>query len=177
MNDDPISIPPFPLKIVTSCLIALLLVAPVVGLIVLGNPGALPIVIMAGFTLIGLTLGLMFLHRIILWIYFRFYWYLMAALYVAVVVFGFYVAVSSAPSPDVSHLDTLPAWAKILLVPGACVGLVAIILAFRHHLPPVVQVFNPPPTQPPPAPQKQILNTAQQIATRKKDLGLDDDEG
>lgn len=179
MHDDPTSIPPLPLKITASALVALFIILPIVSLILMGELGSIPVIVLGGLTFVGFMLGLMFVHRIILWIHYRFYWYVMAAWYVVLAVFAYIVIVPTITPLQIATVNRLPLWGQSLLVPGAIVGIVALVLVFRHgRLPSPPNNAPPIPTgvNPPPAPNKptQMLSTAQQIAARKSNLGIDD---
>lgn len=180
MNDDPTTVPPLPLKIVTAALIALFVVLPTGRVILQSNFASIPLMVAGGLSFVGLILGLMFLHRIILWIHYRFYWYIMAAFYTLLAVTAAIFFRPLFTPLQIGGLSSMSLIGQSLLIPGAIVGIVAIVLAFRHgRLPTPANVEQPVvPTPPPisvPPPQKRILDSAQQIAARKKDLGLDDD--
>lgn len=183
MNDDPVSVPPLPLKIVTAALIALFVVLPTGRVILQSDFASVPLMVAGGLSFVGLILGLMFLHRIILWIHYRFYWYIMAAFYTLLAVTAAIFFRPLFTPLQIGGLSSMSLVGQSLLIPGAIVGIVAIVLAFRHgRLPSPVDTEQPTTLTPPaptptpaPNPQKHILDTAQQIASRKKGLGLDDD--
>jgi len=179
MNDNPTTIPSVPLKIITASLVMLLVVLPVLAVVKSGQVGSIPTVIAGGLTFAVITLGLMFLHRIILWIHYRFYWYVTAVLFAILFMIGLIFVVNMTSSTQIAVLNTTPAWVVTIFIPGAIIGIIAIVLVFRRGRSPTpaqVKPVSPSPVAPlPPAPrEKQILDTAQQIAARKKDLGLDD---
>lgn len=177
MNDNPTSVPPLPIKIIATALFILFVVLPITGLFISGSVASIPLMASGGLTIIGLMLGLMFIQRIIIWIYYRFYWYILAAVYVVLVVVGFDFIMGSAASTQLRFIDSFPLLSKSLMIPGAFVGVVALVIVFRHGAPKEPKDISPQSPQSPtkPAPrQKQILDTAQQIASRKRDLGIDD---
>lgn len=177
MNDSPTTIPPVPLKIIAASLVMLFVVAPVLAVVKSGQVGSIPTVIAGGLTLAVLILGLMFLHRILLWIHYRFYWYVAAVFCAILFMGGLILVVNMNSSTQFVILNTTPTWIASLFIPGAIIGIIAIVWIFRRdRSPKPISPNSPAPVPaPPPVPkQEQILSTAQQIAARKKGLGLDD---
>lgn len=178
MQDSPTAIPPTPLKIVTAGLVMLFVGVPIFALIKSGRLGSVPLVTACGFTFVVIGLGLMFLHRILLWIYYRFYWYVMAVVYAILFMIAVVAVVTLITDKQLAAVDNVPAWTASLFIPGAIVALIVIVLVFRYGRTPRASASKPAPAPvvptPAPPPQKQILNTAQQIAARKSNLGLND---
>jgi len=178
MHDSPTSMPPTPLKIVTAGLIMLFVIVPLVALLKSGRLGSAPLLVAGGLTCVVAMLGLMFLHRIVLWIHYRFYWYVMAASYAILFMVAIVGVVGFVTEKQVAVVDTIPNWAASVLIPSGLISLIIIALVFRYGRITKTSsaITNPaPPTPAPSAPQqKQILSAAQQIAARKKDLGIDD---
>lgn len=167
MNSNPTWIPSTPLKIITVTLLALFVIVPVVVLITHGELGSIPLYVAGGFTLVAFMLAVMFLQRLFLWVYVQFYWYIMAALFFPLLICVITALIPVLTTDQITMVNQLPVWGKSLFVPGALVGIAAIVLVFRRgkRSPAPVEV----PQSPSPKPTT-ILDTAQQLADRKKSL-------
>ncbi|MBI1278036.1 MAG: hypothetical protein GC179_07910 [Anaerolineaceae bacterium] len=180
MNDSPTNIPPTPLKIIISSLIVLFVVIPVLAVVKSGQMGSIPTVVAGGLTFVVIFFGLMFLHRIILWIHYRFYWYVAAVVYAIFFMVGIIIAFNVSSSPRFAVLDTLPNWVNNFFLFGAIVSLVVIAFVFGRRSASHTPVVNPPtaPTAPSVStPQTQVPNPAQQVAARKQGLGIGPTKG
>lgn len=176
--EDPVHVPPLALKIFTAGLVAAFIIAPLVLTLRAGYIGNLPYTLASGFAALGYILGAMFIHRLVLWFVFAFYWYLAAfgGFLLFVVALALIAGLVDLPQAPLVLSPSTPL--NIAVVAGVILGVFALYLIFRpggiqgRQLQPA-EPPTPPPAQPP-NPQKRILNTAQQIASRRKDLGLDD---
>jgi hypothetical protein len=180
MNDSPTNIPPTPLKIIISSLIILFVVIPVLAVVKSGQLASIPTVVAGGLTFVVIAFGLMFLHRIILWIHYRFYWYVAAVVYAIFFMVGIIIAFNVSSSPRFTVLDTLPNWVNNFFLFGAIVGLAVIAFVFGRRSSshrPVVNTPTNPATPSIPTPQTQIPNPSQQVAARKQGLGVGTTKG
>lgn len=169
--ENPTHIPSLPLKIIACSYILWFVVIPVIALARTGRFTDLPMYIALGLTLSGIGLGLLFIHRLILWFHYAFYWYIAA---VAGVILMFcagtvIVGVFSLPTiPAVSLPDSL----QIFLIPGAIMGGAALIYVLLRRRPAAPTTITQPVATPPP-PQPVPYNSDKAIEERRRKLGLD----
>lgn len=175
--ENPVHVPRLALKIFSVGLFSAFIVAPLIAALRSGNPGNLIALVGGGLALIGFIICSMYLYRLVIWFVFAFYWYIAAAVGVFLFLLSLtYISniVSMPTLPDTMNIDPV---INGLIILGAVVGLVVLYLVFRF--PRKEKLVRPTPapvtTTAAPPQQKQILNTAQQLASRKKDLGLDND--
>lgn len=168
--ENPTHIPRTPLKIIAAAYLLWFVVVPSVVLIRTRPILDLPMTIMEGLTLTGAALGFLFIHRLFLWFYYTFFWYILAALAVGSALCAGTVAVGllklpviTSPIPIVFSQDLL----QVIFIPGAILGVIGIIWVFR----PGVRPAAPPPA-PAPAPAPKPIDHAEAMLERRKKLGL-----
>lgn len=178
--ENPVHVPPMALKILSLGLIAAFIVAPLVAALRSGNPGNLLVLIGAGLALVGLVIGMMFIYRLVLWFIFAFYWYIAAISGIVLFLLSLIYISDVLPMPTLPDTTNVSPLINVLILGGVVFGIVALYLVFRSGGAKQSTKAQPPPSvaTPPPAPskQKRILDTAQQIASRRRDLGLDKDD-
>jgi hypothetical protein len=172
--ENPIYVPRLPLKIIACAYILWFVVVPSVVLIRSGQLQGLPVFIAGGLTLTGMGLGALFVHRLILWFHYTFFWYITAAFAVGSGLCAGSIAVglfTLPPIPSVPLSPTLQAIVQTLIIPGAIVGIVILVLVFRPRPRPAA----PQPVAPAPVPTATPapVDPAAAIRERRRKLGLD----
>ncbi len=177
MNDDPMYVPPLPLKILTLGLITAFIGAPIIAALRSGSPGNLIALTGAGFALVGFIICSLFLQRLVLWFIFTFYWYIAAIGGGLLFLLGLIYISNITPMPPLPDTMNISPVANGLIVAGAMIGIVVLYFVFRpKRKVKAVQLKSPPAATPPSPPkQKQILDTAQQIASQKNDYDFEED--
>jgi hypothetical protein len=174
--ENPTHVPRLPLKIIASAYVLWFVVVPSVVLIRTQPILDLPLTIMEGLTLTGIALGFLFIHRLILWFYYTFFWYILAALAVGSALCAGTVAVGilklpaiTSPVPIAISADLQP----LIFIPGAILGVVGLILVFRPGSRPAAPTPPAPAPLPTPKPVAPPIDHAAAIRERRKKLGLD----
>jgi len=175
--EDPVHVPPLALKIFTAGLITFFIITPIIIALRTGYIGNLVAGLSLGLAAVGLVIGGMFIQRLILWFIFAFYWYIAACIGVGLLMLSLAIMGNFVTMPTLPSAANASPLMNIGMIGGIALGLGALYLIFRRggiNQSVVVQPAVPVTPPPAPTPQKRILDTAQQIASRKHDLGIDD---
>lgn len=173
--EDPVHVPPLALKIFTGGLIAFFILTPFVVDIRHGYIGNVVSHISLGLAAIGIIIGFMFIWRLVIWFIFAFYWYLAAVVGIFLFMMSLAFVADLAEMPNLPDTSAVSPVVNVGIVGCLILGIGTLYLIFRRGGITQQIVPQPIPTTPPiTAPQKSILDTAQQLAARKKNLGIDD---
>lgn len=171
---DPTRIPILPLKIITATYILWFVVFPVVLFIRQGRLSDIPLTIALGLTLVGVGLGTLFIHRLFLWFYYTFFWYILAALAVGSAFCAATLAVGVFTLPTIPSSSAIPVPLQALFIPGAIIGVIALVLVFRTGGKPIaVKSIQTAPTPAPVAKPPAGPSPDELLKERRKKLGLD----
>lgn len=170
-------VPPLALKLMAGGLFMFWVVVPSAYLLRSGQIEYIPMVLAGGLGIIGMTIILAFIRRVILWLHFMFYWYLMGCWGLVVIllsvalVFGLLTIPPDITQTGISILESL----NLILVPGAIFGIAVLIFVFRQGRAPQTIVVSPLPEDEAPKPKEPIDIIRKQIREREEKLGVDDE--